>query len=108
MTGYWLKFEDIGEDRIPNDYNYKRMKGERRRTLDVTYFPRKSGSIQSEGTLFLTIVSYDEHNRPTPISGSIIGVSLNEMFIGRVLSHEFIKKFAVLAYLFLPIVLTIF
>ncbi|BBH24053.1 hypothetical protein Back11_53980 [Paenibacillus baekrokdamisoli] len=67
VTGYWLKFEGTGEDRIPNDYNYKQMKGERRRTLDLTYFPRKPGSIQSEDTLFLTIVSYDEHDKPTPM-----------------------------------------
>ncbi|WP_442602812.1 hypothetical protein [Paenibacillus sp. KN14-4R] len=67
MTGYWLKFEGTGEDRIPNDCNYKLMKDERRCTLDVTYFPRKPGSIQSEDTLFLIIVSYDEQNRPTPM-----------------------------------------
>ncbi|TQR40176.1 phospholipase D family protein [Paenibacillus popilliae] len=77
MAGIWLKFEGTGEDRIPNDYDYKRMKGDRRRTLNTTYFPRKPGSIQNGDTLFLTIVSYDEQNRPTPM---IVGYAKSDGF----------------------------
>ncbi|GJM78236.1 hypothetical protein HMSSN139_07320 [Paenibacillus sp. HMSSN-139] len=51
-AGIWLKFEGTGEDRIPNEYDYKQMKGDRRRTLNKTYFPRKPGSIQKDDTLF--------------------------------------------------------
>lgn len=77
VAGIWLKFEGTGEDRIPNDYDYKRMKGDRRRTLNITYFPRKPGSIQNGDTLFLTIVSYDEQNRPTPM---IVGYAKSDGF----------------------------
>ncbi|NOJ73561.1 phospholipase D family protein [Paenibacillus alvei] len=77
VAGIWLKFEGTGEDRIPNDYDYMHMKGERRRNLNITYFPRKPGSIQNEDTLFLTIVSYDEQNRPTPM---IVGYAKSDGF----------------------------
>lgn len=76
-AGIWLKFEGTGEDRIPNEYDYKQMKGDRRRTLNKTYFPRKPGSIQKDDTLFLTIVSYDEQNRPTPM---IVGYAKTDGF----------------------------
>ncbi|WP_164783156.1 phospholipase D family protein [Paenibacillus amylolyticus] len=90
-TGYWLKFEGTGEDRIPNDYNYKQMKGERRRNLNVTYFPRKPGSIQSEDTLFLTIVSYDEQNKPTPM---IVGYAKTNGFkIKNVVDNSDLKDY---------------
>lgn len=77
VTGIWLKFEGTGDDRIPNEYNYKQMKGNRKRILNTTYFPRKPGSIQKDDTLFLTIVSYDEQNRPTPM---IVGYAKTDGF----------------------------
>lgn len=67
VTGLWLKFEGTGDDRIPNSLNYQEMKGVRRRDLNETFFPRKPSGIQDGDTLFLTIVSYDEHNNPTPM-----------------------------------------
>ncbi|WP_270620090.1 phospholipase D family protein [Paenibacillus macerans] len=75
--GIWLKFEGTGEDRIPNDYDYKQMKGVRRRTLNFTYFPRRPRSIQKEDTLFLSIVSYDEDGEPTPM---IVGYAKTDGF----------------------------
>lgn len=77
VSGIWLKFEGTGEDRIPNNYDYKEMKGDRKRTLNITYFPRKPGSIKNDDTLFLTIVSYDEQNRPTPM---IVGYAKSDGF----------------------------
>lgn len=43
------------------------MKGVRKRDLNTTYFPRRPGGIVKDDTLFLTIVSYDEHGRATPM-----------------------------------------
>jgi HKD family nuclease len=76
-TGFWLKFEGTGDDRIPNEWNYKKMKGVRKRDLNTTYFPRRPGGIVEGDTLFLTIVSYDEHDRPTPM---IVGYAKTEGF----------------------------
>lgn len=65
--GIWLKFEGTGEDRIPNDINYQQMKGIRKRDLKTTYFPRQPSGILKDDILFLTIVSYDEHGKATPM-----------------------------------------
>lgn len=65
--GYWLKFEGTGDDRIPNNLNYEEMKGSRKRDLKQTFFPRRPSGIKKDDTLFLTIVSYDELNQPTPM-----------------------------------------
>jgi len=67
VSSYWLKFEGTGEDRIPNDLNYIQMKGSRNRNLNATFFPRRPGGITKDDILFLTIVSYDEEGRPTPM-----------------------------------------
>lgn len=77
VTGIWLKFEGTGEDRIPSDYDYKHMKGVRKRDLNTTYFPRQPGGIQKDDTMFLTIVSYDEQDRPTPM---IVGYAMTGGF----------------------------
>ncbi|MCM3584230.1 phospholipase D family protein [Mesobacillus maritimus] len=77
VTGIWLKFEGTGADRIPSDLNYKHMKGIRKRDLNTTYFPRRPGGIVKEDTLFLTIVSYDEQGRPTPM---IVGYAKTDGF----------------------------
>lgn len=77
VTGIWLKFEGTGEDRIPSDYDYKHMKGVRKRDLNTTYFPRQPGGIQKDDTMFLTIVSYDEQGRPTPM---IVGYAMTDGF----------------------------
>lgn len=77
VTGIWLKFEGTGEDRIPSDLNYKQMKGVRKRDVNTTYFPRRPGGIVKDDTLFLTIVSYDEHGRPTPM---IVGYAKTDGF----------------------------
>lgn len=77
VTGIWLKFEGTGEDRIPSDYDYKHMKGVRKRDLNTTYFPRQPGGIQKDDTMFLTIVSYDEQGRPTPM---IVGYAITDGF----------------------------
>ncbi|MCL9662058.1 phospholipase D family protein [Paenibacillus hunanensis] len=66
-TGIWLKFEGTGEDRVPGDYDYKHMKGSTSELLNTTYFPRRPSGIAKGDTLFITLVSYDEHNRPTPM-----------------------------------------
>lgn len=76
-TGYWLKFEGTGEDRIPNNLNYQQMKGIRRRDLNTTYFPRRPSGIVKDDTLFLTIVSFDENDRPTPM---IVGYAKTDGF----------------------------
>lgn len=76
-TGIWLKFEGTGEDRIPSHLNYKEMKGVRKRDINTTYFPRRPGGIVKDDTLFLTIVSYDEQGRPTPM---IVGYAKTEGF----------------------------
>jgi HKD family nuclease len=76
-TSFWLKFEGTGEDRIPSDMNYKQMKGTRNRELIKTYFPRRPGGIVKDDTLFLTIVSYDEQGRPTPM---IVGYAKTDGF----------------------------
>lgn len=75
--GIWLKFEGTGEDRIPSDLNYKQMKGYRKRDLNTTYFPRRPSGILKNDTLFLTIVSYDEQGKPTPM---IVGYSKTNGF----------------------------
>lgn len=77
VTGIWLKFEGTGEERIPSDYDYKYMKGVRKRDLNTTYFPRQPGGIQKDDTMFLTIVSYDEQGRPTPM---IVGYAMTDGF----------------------------
>jgi hypothetical protein len=77
VTGIWLKFEGTGEDRIPSGYDYKQMKGVRNRSLNTTYFPRRPGGILKDDTLFLTIVSYDEQGRPTPM---IVGYAKTDGF----------------------------
>jgi len=76
-SGTWLKFEGTGEDRIPNNWDYKVMKGERNRDLYSTYFPRQPSGIAEGDTLFLTIVSYDEVDRPTPM---IVGYAKTDGF----------------------------
>ncbi|MBA2879252.1 HKD family nuclease [Anoxybacillus kamchatkensis] len=63
----WLKFEGTGEDRIPNHLNYQEMKGVRKRDLNRTFFPTRPSGIKKGDLLFLTIVSYDENNQPTPM-----------------------------------------
>lgn len=67
QEGAWLKFEGTGEDRIPNDMNYQQMKGVRKRDLNQTFFPTRPSGIKKDDMLFLTIVSYDENNQPTPM-----------------------------------------
>lgn len=76
-TGLWLKFEGKGDDRIPSELNYREMKGVRKRDLNETFFPRRPSGIQAEDTLFLTIVSYDEYNNPTPM---IVGYATTSGF----------------------------
>ncbi|WNF35225.1 phospholipase D family protein [Bacillaceae bacterium IKA-2] len=63
----WLKFEGTGEARIASSLNYPEMKGIRKRDLNETFFPRRPSGILMDDTLFLTIVSYDEQERPTPM-----------------------------------------
>jgi hypothetical protein len=63
----WLKFEGTGEDRIPNNMNYQEMKGKRNRDLNQTFFPKRPSGIKKGDLLFLTIVSTDENNDPTPM-----------------------------------------
>lgn len=76
-TGYWLKFEGTGEDRIPNNLNYQQMKRIRHRDLNTTYFPSRPSGIVKDDTLFLTIVSFDENDRPTPM---IVGYAKTDGF----------------------------
>lgn len=77
VSTYWLKFEGTGEDRVPNEWDYIKMKGKRKRDLNTTYFPRKPSGIGKGDTLFLTIVSYDEQGHPTPM---IIGYATTDGF----------------------------
>jgi hypothetical protein len=77
VTGFWLKFEGTGEDRIPGCWNYQKIKGVRKRDLIQTFFPRRPSGILKDEILFLTIVSYDEQKKPTPI---IIGYAKTSGF----------------------------
>ncbi|NRF89829.1 NgoFVII family restriction endonuclease [Paenibacillus frigoriresistens] len=67
LSGTWLKFEGTGDDRIANNINYLEMKGERKRDLNQSFFPLRPSGIQKGDILFLTLVSYDDKNVPTPI-----------------------------------------
>lgn len=64
---YWLKFEGTGSDRVPNSITYTEMKGRKNRDLTLTYFPRRPSGITNHDILFLTIISYDEFDQPTPL-----------------------------------------
>ncbi|MCQ6264707.1 phospholipase D family protein [Fictibacillus sp. WQ 8-8] len=76
----WFKFEGTGEDRIPNYMNYREMKGVRKRDLNQTFFPRRPSGIEKGDILFLTIVSMDDKDVPTPM---IVGYAETEGYIAQ-------------------------
>jgi len=67
LKGCWLKFEGQGEDRVPNHLDYHEIKGRRKRDLNQTFFPKRPSGVKEGDLLFLTIVSYDKEERPTPL-----------------------------------------
>lgn len=89
-TGIWLKFEGTGEDRIPNNRKYHEVKF-KRGDPSITMFPKRPQGIKSEDILYLTVVSYDNHNKPTPV---IIGRTKSKGFNpNNVISANDIDKF---------------
>jgi len=89
-TGIWLKFEGTGEDRIPNDHKYHDVKA-RRGDPKITMFPKKPKGIKAEDILYLTVVSYDNRGKPTPV---IIGRSKSGGFNPKnVISQSDLSKY---------------
>lgn len=79
---YWIKFEGTGSDRVSNTITYEQMKGRKGRALTLAYFPRRPSGITDNDILFLTIISYDEYDQPTPL---IVGYSSTSGFCS---AHE--------------------
>lgn len=76
-TGIWIKFEGNGDDRVPNEEIYVERK---RRNYDNpyrTFFRRRPRGIKDGQTLFMAVVSQDQHGNPTPV---IVGYATTSGF----------------------------
>lgn len=66
-TGIWLKFEGNSESRIPNNEIYLDRKRRLHEHITRTYFPTRPTGIKAGQTVFIAVLSYDEHESAAPV-----------------------------------------